>query len=115
MPAPRVHIELDEKGDRIVLRSPFFPGVSEMCQEVPGHNWSKTRRCWSYPLSLHTCRLLRHVFTDMLVIGKRLSAWARQARSEEHTSELQSLMRISYAVFCLKKKKDNKHSHSNTT
>src|SRR3546814_1622181 len=32
------------------------------------------------------------------------------ARSEEHTSELQSLMRISYAVFCLKKKKKtNKH------
>src|SRR3546814_5171861 len=30
-------------------------------------------------------------------------------RSEEHTSELQSLMRISYAVFCLKKKKDYKH------
>src|SRR3546814_1739827 len=30
------------------------------------------------------------------------------ARSEEHTSELQSLMRISYAVFCLKKKKHNK-------
>src|SRR3546814_3592705 len=31
-------------------------------------------------------------------------------RSEEHTSELQSLMRISYAVFCLKKKKNNKRS-----
>src|SRR3546814_5306570 len=31
-------------------------------------------------------------------------------RSEEHTSELQSLMRISYAVFCLKKKKKN-HNH----
>src|SRR3546814_7679978 len=30
-----------------------------------------------------------------------------QSRSEEHTSELQSLMRISYAVFCLKTKKDN--------
>src|SRR3546814_1578808 len=30
---------------------------------------------------------------------------SRSARSEEHTSELQSLMRISYAVFCLKKKK----------
>src|SRR3546814_7595451 len=30
-----------------------------------------------------------------------------KARSEEHTSELQSLMRISYAVFCLKKKKKN--------
>src|SRR3546814_9907034 len=37
--------------------------------------------------------------------GKR---YDRQDRSEEHTSELQSLMRISYAVFCLKKKKKNK-------
>src|SRR3546814_8231330 len=34
----------------------------------------------------------------------RPAARLRQARSEEHTSELQSLMRISYAVFCLKKK-----------
>src|SRR3546814_5750074 len=33
----------------------------------------------------------------------------RQDRSEEHTSELQSLMRISYAVFCLKKKNTNQH------
>src|SRR3546814_2585845 len=33
------------------------------------------------------------------------------ARSEEHTSELQSLMRISYAVFCLKKKKNAKRQH----
>src|SRR3546814_7800344 len=32
-------------------------------------------------------------------------------RSEEHTSELQSLMRISYAVFCLKKKKSNEQIH----
>src|SRR3546814_7518157 len=35
-------------------------------------------------------------------------------RSEEHTSELQSLMRISYAVFCLKKKKQNKYKDNNT-
>src|SRR3546814_9770657 len=35
-----------------------------------------------------------------------------KARSEEHTSELQSLMRISYAVFCLKKK--NNHKQTNT-
>src|SRR3546814_6463598 len=37
-------------------------------------------------------------------------AAAVQSRSEEHTSELQSLMRISYAVFCLTKKK-HKHDH----
>src|SRR3546814_4096859 len=39
-------------------------------------------------------------------------------RSEEHTSELQSLMRISYAVFCLKKKnniKYNRNTHTNIT
>src|SRR3546814_1150105 len=33
-------------------------------------------------------------------------------RSEEHTSELQSLMRISYAVFCLKKKTQTAHTHN---
>src|SRR3546814_2908535 len=33
-------------------------------------------------------------------------------RSEEHTSELQSLMRISYAVFCLKKKTTNKQTYT---
>src|SRR3546814_4677438 len=36
-------------------------------------------------------------------------------RSEEHTSELQSLMRISYAVFCLKKKKTNNTKQTNYT
>src|SRR3546814_3743111 len=36
-------------------------------------------------------------------------------RSEEHTSELQSLMRISYAVFCLKKKKNKKITNNNST
>src|SRR3546814_5966921 len=36
----------------------------------------------------------------------------RFGRSEEHTSELQSLMRISYAVFCLKKKKTKQTAHT---
>src|SRR3546814_10389879 len=40
---------------------------------------------------------------EMVALG-----YAANERSEEHTSELQSLMRISYAVFCLKKKKKNK-------
>src|SRR3546814_6354408 len=44
-------------------------------------------------------------FVIMLMV-----VFGRNIRSEEHTSELQSLMRISYAVFCLKKKKKNKHT-----
>src|SRR3546814_5271838 len=42
------------------------------------------------------------------LINKRITRFTVN-RSEEHTSELQSLMRISYAVFCLKKKTNNKH------
>src|SRR3546814_3318496 len=43
------------------------------------------------------------------------SASGSPSRSEEHTSELQSLMRISYAVFCLKKKKDNHQKQQHNT
>src|SRR3546814_10166105 len=48
---------------------------------------------------------------------RRSGAWQHHhydQRSEEHTSELQSLMRISYAVFCLKKKKKTKYIHKYT-
>src|SRR3546814_4593349 len=47
--------------------------------------------------ALEELRRMSKMVDDMLFLAK--------ARSEEHTSELQSLMRISYAVFCLKKKK----------
>src|SRR3546814_1354322 len=40
-------------------------------------------------------------------VGHQTAGRGYAPRSEEHTSELQSLMRISYAVFCLKKQKDN--------
>src|SRR3546814_4036319 len=58
--------------------------------------------------------------------GRRRSSWAERRpandrahggmwRSEEHTSELKSLMRISYAVFCLKKKNIKVHIPTNNT
>src|SRR3546814_2346711 len=57
----------------------------------------------------HRDRALRFELDDNgleeLWIGGERSLMSRNGRSEEHTSELQSLMRISYAVFCLKKKK----------
>src|SRR3546814_4617209 len=56
------------------------------------------------------CRVARQV--------KRVGPAARSydvARSEEHTSELQSLMRISYAVFCLKKKTTTEHINTRYT
>src|SRR3546814_3449728 len=44
----------------------------------------------------------------MLLTDRNFGTTFFKPRSEEHTSELQSLMRISYAVFCLKKKKKHK-------
>src|SRR3546814_2602812 len=49
-----------------------------------------------------------HKLFEMAPLSLEIVAWVG-GRSEEHTSELQSLMRISYAVFCLKKK--NQHPH----
>src|SRR3546814_6651961 len=52
----------------------------------------------------------------MLMIGELARrTGAKVNRSEEHTSELQSLMRISYAVFCLKKKKRNNDTLDHNT
>src|SRR3546814_10772070 len=48
---------------------------------------------------------------DHVPIGAK---FATRSRSEEHTSELQSLMRISYAVFCLKKKNKKKKIQHNS-
>src|SRR3546814_1802680 len=65
---------------------------------------SNRRDCHSPSAARHICARGR---------GGRGRPWSkdrgRSARSEEHTSELQSLMRISYAVFCLKKKKQAIH------
>src|SRR3546814_7591751 len=64
---------------------------------------------------------IRWVCTSPLVVApqmkkvpKRIQKVSdRETRSEEHTSELQSLMRISYAVFCLKKKNIKHHPKIN--
>src|SRR3546814_8779122 len=69
---------------------------------------------WSAPLTVLDIASAHGWLTSDV----RSSYWFRErygyglrGRSEEHTSELQSLMRISYAVFCLKKKTNVQHSH----
>src|SRR3546814_7568652 len=77
---------------------------------------ARLRRPGLQPL-LVEARRLRH---RLGAAGRRRRAQLhrparRQVRSEEHTSELQSLMRISYAVFCLKKKNNNNQTKNTTT
>src|SRR3546814_3415827 len=71
-----------------------------VAEEVARNRRIRERRATMHALVDHGPRGL-----EDLVRGRRLVATTPVARSEEHTSELQSLMRISYAVFCLKKKK----------
>src|SRR3546814_9658409 len=74
---------------------------------------SADRGCWSRPSSSHhrSARPWRASAARNTRKSSRRHAASNRAacRSEEHTSELQSLMRNSYAVFCLKKKKKTKH------
>src|SRR3546814_1778779 len=90
--------------------------------EILGRDGDDYQRCLWYsvagrdPLAVATC------FSELeKLMAARASLWVETSRrglapsktdnpyrSEEHTSELQSLMRISYAVFCLKKKKKDK-------
>src|SRR3546814_9526089 len=68
---------------------------------------NQLRLIWKEPL-----KSLHH---EMRGCSRHIGAWVYQRlRSEEHTSELQSLMRISYAVFCLKNKTNNKHIYMTT-
>src|SRR3546814_6891632 len=62
-----------------------------------------------FPLVLSCAAGLLAVPPELMELGR-----ACKARSEEHTSELQSLMRSSYAVFCLKKKNKRTHMRQNT-
>src|SRR3546814_10329077 len=69
------------------------------------------RRRWR--LAFGQCQ--RRSRTGARRASARLHEGFIKARSEEHTSELQSLMRISYAVFCLKKKKKRQNAKKTNT
>src|SRR3546814_7470320 len=79
---------------------------------------------WPMPRSFSFSTAMAPARTSMVSIRRRqhlllhlqrqMLTWTRRStRSEEHTSELQSLMRISYAVFCLKKKQKLKRYNTN--
>src|SRR3546814_6750542 len=75
------------------------PAASAPTMRTPG----SLRKAWNRPIAL-----LPPPTQAVIASGRRpcSASICARARSEEHTSELQSLMRISYAVFCLTKKKN---------
>src|SRR3546814_10240528 len=105
MPSPPIfrHPGLDQ-GSR------FQPRKSGMPDQVRHDDGSKGARIWS---RRHLRIAMRFQLARQLGPA-RLDDAPGGERSEEHTSELQSLMRISYAVFCLKKKK-KQHNKTSIT
>src|SRR3546814_2918865 len=89
--------------------------LKPLLQEVHG-NREASERVVEADLALHADLVRR--YAPLEEVGQLLHVLQlherERVRSEEHTSEIQSLMRISYAVFCLKKK-HNTHTQSSKT
>src|SRR3546814_9361379 len=72
------------------------------------------RGFWAIELE-HCVRIEQHyVRNTPVLVTRQTDAQGNAIRSEEHTSELQSLIRISYAVFCLKKKHTYNQNNENS-
>src|SRR3546814_2293417 len=103
---------------RFQTNSTSLPSVPSMpsTPSVPGVPAGPARPCIAACNAATACAAVPQ---RLVIVGASagvsvvVSFHAGVRRSEEHTSELQSLMRISYAVFCLKKKK-NKKNQANT-
>src|SRR3546814_9683806 len=67
---------------------------------------------WTMAAPGDTGEMIEEMMRHGAAIAQMEERVGNQQRSEEHTSELQSLMRISYAVFCLKKKNKNPKTHT---
>src|SRR3546814_9657171 len=80
------------------------PRIARQCGVLAGHVAAIGRK------GMGTVAVAHPFDQHRQTLERRLIGGAFPCRSEEHTSELQSLMRISYAVFCLKKKTTN-NSH----
>src|SRR3546814_9263282 len=98
--ALRDYFRLNEQIHQLILAAARNPTLSQMQLGLAG----RVRRA-RYMANMSPARWAKAVAEHEKILE------ALAARSEEHTSELQSLMRISYAVFCLKK---NKTRNKNT-
>src|SRR3546814_10058847 len=104
--------------DTLFPDTTLFRSAGRMQARLFGHRqgpWRRSRRrcaeaAWAPPFPDRNRRRVagrRREARWIALVGGAGTPVKRDLRSEEHTSELQSLMRISYAVFCLKKTKEN--------
>src|SRR3546814_1462409 len=109
----RIDIALDHRPEdvaRTIVEFGDGRGRHPVHLGAAGSGWKKCSYSSSViPAFAGMTRMIGSTLADHLAdrqqIGRRSQRAGQIGRSEEHTSEFQSLMRISYAVFCLKKKK----------
>src|SRR3546814_5074347 len=89
---------------RLVSCSPSNTNESSTCARPDCGGMKKFHSPAAFALALTSSMTPSTFQRSPSCASASCSAWRGRIRSEEHTSELQSLMRISYAVFCLKKK-----------
>src|SRR3546814_8451178 len=87
---------------RVAPRNVLGPGLWRFLEEEPNSAFAEAHK--GIYASLRVDRRALELGNVLLVTSSAPNESKSVFRSEEHTSELQSLMRISYAVFCLKKK-----------
>src|SRR3546814_5240501 len=99
-------------GRGTAARQPF-PGRTALLQDPVSQRQHLVQRLVSEVLAALPIDHRAPDLVGMVEPGQRVAEFGEHVgRSEEHTSELQSLMRISYAVFCLKKKKQKYTNYS---
>src|SRR3546814_5517985 len=103
--------------DAVPKVRPASPATASPVRETRMQAWKRSR---TSPVEKRAAMIRanrrRRLYPGVLMAGRDWGFGigdSEKRRSEEHTSELQSLMRISYAVFCLKKEKQ-KERHENT-
>src|SRR3546814_8962922 len=105
--APRLHSDRWRYAGRGKLVSNMFDELARAIGGVLGAHGPAVNSAASYTptdFSIHFFLQIAVILLVCRAVGWAAKKFLGQPRSEEHTSELQSLMRISYAVFCLKKK-----------
>src|SRR3546814_9293830 len=90
----------------VAVSHPAFILLDPLEQERRVTGWGRVLATACRSGRLACLQIMERTLPDS---GKGLAEWWHQHRSEEHTSELQSLLRISYAVFCLKKQRTANH------
>src|SRR3546814_6829554 len=110
-------LAIDRRTSLVLVRRPeqrFGPGLCDyapvsVAATVPPASTLSTHRSAAPSIGFFMfAKVAQPPFSIKLSCFQESTSFSCATRSEEHTSELQSLMRISYAVFCLKKKKQKR-------